>query len=164
MSNSLEELLRCFRCKTNKPLNEFPNNNREYQIKAWKGKCCNCFQCFLEQCLESMGTAKFNFETKQFDVIKFKTEKEVYSFIEKEKTKFMSQEIEKAKETLRAAGYFTDNLWHIDDVKINFKITDEDAQKILEQSLTNEWIMEQIHFCIKDFAIEGGFKKIKHED
>jgi hypothetical protein len=73
-------------------------------------------------------------------------------------------EIEKAKETLRAAGYFTDNLWHIDDVKINFKITDEDAQAILEKALTNEWTMEQIHYSIRVAAEDNGFKELENED
>jgi hypothetical protein len=70
-------------------------------------------------------------------------------------------EIEKAKETLRAAGYFTDNLWHVDDVKLRFEVVnDEDAQTILEKALTNEWIMEQIHYGISEAAADNGFKNL----
>jgi len=77
----------------------------------------------------------------------------------------MTNEIEKAKETLREAGYFTDNLWHIDDVKLRFAVfDDEDAQGILNQALTNDWIMEQIHYGIGEAAEDEGFKKIEHED
>lgn len=73
--------------------------------------------------------------------------------------------IEKAKEVLRDAGYFTDNLWHIDDVKSQFEVFDnEDAQDILNDALTNEWIMEQINITIADIAIEKGFKQINYEN
>jgi hypothetical protein len=68
-------------------------------------------------------------------------------------------EIEKAKAILREAGYFTDNLWHIDDVKLRFDVTDdEEAQEILEQALTNDWIMEQIHYGIGEAAEDKGYK------
>lgn len=74
-------------------------------------------------------------------------------------------EIEKAKETLRAAGYFTDNLWHVDDVKLRFAVFDaEDAQAILETALTNGWIMEQIHYGIGEAAVDFGFKELENED
>lgn len=74
-------------------------------------------------------------------------------------------EVEKAKEVLREAGYFTDNLWHVDDVKLRFAVFDnEDAQSILNQALTNDWIMEQIHYGIGEAATDEGFKEIEHED
>lgn len=74
-------------------------------------------------------------------------------------------EIEKAKEVLRAAGYFTYNLWHVDDVKLRFAVfDDEDAQSILEQALTNDWIMEQIHYGIGEAAEEEGFTKLEEDE
>ena len=74
-------------------------------------------------------------------------------------------EEEKAKEVLRKAGYFVDNLWHVDDVKLRFTVSnDEDAQSILNQALTNDWIMEQIHYGISEAAEDEGFKEIEHED
>lgn len=74
-------------------------------------------------------------------------------------------EIEKAKETLRAAGYFTDNLWHVDDVKLRFGVFDnEDAQDILESALTNAWIMEQIHYGIGEAAEDRGFKNSENNE
>ena len=52
---------------------------------------------------------------------------------------------EQAREVLRNAGYFVDNLWHIDDVRCKFKnLTDEDCQDLLYQTLTNGWIMDHI--------------------
>lgn len=74
-------------------------------------------------------------------------------------------EIEKAKEVLRKSGYFTDNLWHIDDVKGRFQVSDnEDAQDILNDALTNEWVMEQIHLAIRDMAEYNGFKKLERNE
>jgi hypothetical protein len=60
-------------------------------------------------------------------------------------------EIEQAKKTLRDAGYFTDNLWHIEDVKYRFdECDDETAQTILESALTNELTMQHIFNYIDD--------------
>jgi hypothetical protein len=70
-------------------------------------------------------------------------------------------EVNEAKEVLRKAGYFVDNLWHVNDVKDKFLVLDnEDAQEILEDALTNEWIMEQIHLTVDDVAISKGYKKM----
>lgn len=74
-------------------------------------------------------------------------------------------EVKKAKEVLRQAGYFVDNLWHVDDVKLRFVVfDDEDAQDILNDALTNDWIMEQIHYGIGEYAIDKGFKSLEDED
>ena len=69
--------------------------------------------------------------------------------------------IHNAKEVLREAGYFVDNLWSIDDVKLRFAVfDDEDAQGILSDALTNEWITEQIHRTIEDTAMDMGVKNL----
>ena len=61
--------------------------------------------------------------------------------------------IEQAKKTLRDAGYFTDNLWHIDDVKSIYEECDDaTAQEILSNALENDGTMNQIWFAI-NFAI-----------
>lgn len=61
-------------------------------------------------------------------------------------------EIEKAKQVLRQNGYFVDNLWRVEDVQSKYNCTEEQAQVILEQSLTNEATMEQIWLSIKEFS------------
>ena len=64
---------------------------------------------------------------------------------------------EKAKAVLREAGYFVDNLWHIDDIKLRYNCDDdEQAQDILNTALTNEATMEQIWFAIDMVAEEDG--------
>jgi hypothetical protein len=71
-----------------------------------------------------------------------------------------SKQIEEAKQTLTNAGYFTDNLWHVSDVKENFKqtffdeVSDDTAQMILEYALTNPSTMEHIWEAIRIAAID----------
>ena len=61
----------------------------------------------------------------------------------------VEKEIEKAREVLREAGYYVDNLWHIDDVRTLFEnVTDEEAQEILDKSFQNEATFDQIWFAI----------------
>lgn len=57
-----------------------------------------------------------------------------------------------AKATLNENGYFTDNLWHIDDVQFHYDCDSDTAQKILYKALTNEATMEQIRLSIKMVA------------
>ena len=59
--------------------------------------------------------------------------------------------IAQAKFTLKQAGYFVDNLWHIHDV---YNVTDGDIQKdqamqVLSMALTNDATMEQIWQAIQ---------------
>lgn len=68
-------------------------------------------------------------------------------------------EIEKAKAILRDAGYFVDNLWTIRDVQDRFECDDNTAQDILNDALTNEYIVEQIFntiisMSLNDYGLE----------
>lgn len=74
--------------------------------------------------------------------------------------------IEQAKQTLRDAGYFIDNLWCVDDVKGKYKCADDEvAQGILEKALTNEATMEQIWLSIDEFArMEGLVEQADDEE
>lgn len=60
--------------------------------------------------------------------------------------------IANAKLVLKQAGYFVDNLWHINDVKDRFECNDDQAQDILHDALTNEYIVEKVFCQIIDFA------------
>lgn len=69
--------------------------------------------------------------------------------------------IEEAKATLRDAGYFVDNLWHVDDVKSRYEgCDDDDAQEVLDRALTNEATMEQIWFAI-EYAIDAVKREVE---
>jgi hypothetical protein len=68
--------------------------------------------------------------------------------------------IEQAKAILRDAGYFVDNLWHVDDVKSRYEGCEDDtAQEVLDRALTNEGTMEQIWY-----AIEYAIDEVKEEE
>ena len=60
------------------------------------------------------------------------------------------------KRILKTLKYFTDNLWHVNDVMDKYQVTEEEAQYILDKALTNDATMEQIWFAINEFAeLEG---------
>jgi len=70
-------------------------------------------------------------------------------------------EINKAKQVLREAGYYVDNLWSIHDVHDeNNKLTDEQKMKSLDMALTNEYTTEQIFYAI-GVSVEIITNKIK---
>jgi hypothetical protein len=62
-------------------------------------------------------------------------------------------EIENAKQVLKKAGYFVDNLWTVHDVKSKYECTDEQAQKILNDVLSGEYLNGEINESI-DIAAE----------
>jgi len=70
-------------------------------------------------------------------------------------------EIEKAKQVLREAGYYVDNLWSIHDVRDDDnELTDEQKMKALDMALTNEYTTEQIFYAI-GVSVEIITNKIK---
>ena len=60
--------------------------------------------------------------------------------------------IEEAKELLRQNGFYVDKLWHVEDVKSKSDVNDDDAYRILDDALTNDWIMEQINVTIGELV------------
>ena len=53
--------------------------------------------------------------------------------------------IEEAKQVLKDAGFFVDNLWHINDVKHRYNCDDDKlCQSILYNALTNDNTIERI--------------------
>lgn len=56
---------------------------------------------------------------------------------------------QEAKLTLESRGYFTENLWHIDDVKIHDEcLTDDECMEVLDEVLTSPYITETINESI----------------
>ena len=62
--------------------------------------------------------------------------------------------IAQAKALLKNYGYFTDNLWHVDDVMDKVKCDEDTAQSILNDALTNDATFEQVWLAI-DCAIDS---------
>ena len=56
--------------------------------------------------------------------------------------------IDNAKAVLKAAGYYVENLWHVEDVQAKFDCSPIEAMSVLNRALTNEATMEQIWLAI----------------
>jgi hypothetical protein len=69
--------------------------------------------------------------------------------------------VEIARDFLKEKGYFTDMLWHVGDVKQQFECDDNKAQIILNDALTNEWMMEQCFETIRELSKIVGLKENK---
>jgi uncharacterized protein YggE len=70
-------------------------------------------------------------------------------------------EINKAKQVLREAGYYVDNLWSIHDVRDDDnELTDEQKMQALDMALTNEYTTEQMFNAI-GVSVEIITNKIK---
>jgi hypothetical protein len=98
-----------------------------------------------------MDTKKINdIEVFDFDVVS----KEFDAVIKK-------LDIENAKRVLKSAGYYVDNLWQTCDVTMNYECTEKQAQDVLDKSLTNDYVQEQIFSTIKEYA---EYINLKHKD
>ena len=64
------------------------------------------------------------------------------------------------KDELSRRGFFTGNLWRVEDVKLKFFVTDEEAQEILMESLTNDATMEQIQQSINIFGEIKDYREV----
>jgi len=58
--------------------------------------------------------------------------------------------VEQAKQVLKDNGYYVENLWHIEDVKVHYDCTDEEAQQILHAVLHSPYIVETINEVITE--------------
>jgi len=88
---------------------------------------------------------------------------EVYDFVDLSPSKktMRAIEIAQAKELLRSEGYFVDNLWQTEDVKMNYHCTEEQAQKVLSRVLQYDAIYELVWEGIK---YEAENMKLKNVD
>jgi hypothetical protein len=68
-------------------------------------------------------------------------------------------DIENAKELLKREGYYVDNLWQTCDVTLNYDCTEEEAQDVLNKSLTNDATYEQIWMSIGYVAESMNLKR-----
>jgi hypothetical protein len=70
--------------------------------------------------------------------------------------------IDLLKEELERRGFYTGNLWHVQDIKGMFKCDDDEAQDVLDSALTNEATMDRIWFAIRFHADEYGLKELEY--
>jgi len=67
--------------------------------------------------------------------------------------------VEEAKAYLTEQGYYTGNLWSVEDVQANYDCTEDEAQDVLDGALQNEATMEQIWYAINFHAQNDGLKE-----
>lgn len=101
-----------------------------------------------------------------FNLIKFmKTEKindiKVHNFVDLSPSRetMRAIEIENAKQVLKSAGYYVDNLWQTYDVTANYECTEEESQKVLNGALTNDATYQQIWEAISYEAESMNLKR-----
>jgi len=56
--------------------------------------------------------------------------------------------IESAKQFLKDNGYFVDNLWSVHDVKSKYECSEEQAQTVLNDVLSGEWLCGEVNASI----------------
>lgn len=100
-----------------------------------------------------------------FNLIKFMDTKkikdiEVKDYIDLSAT-LKQTDIENAKQVLKSSGYYIDNLWQTEDVKINYHCTEEQAQKILNRVLQYDAIYELVW---EGISYEAESMNLKHKD
>lgn len=66
--------------------------------------------------------------------------------------------IESAKQFLKENGYYTDNLWSVEDVSNKYDCTFDQAQEVLNDTLTNEYLKGEINTMID---MNAGFLDLK---
>jgi hypothetical protein len=71
------------------------------------------------------------------------------------------QLIHMSKLNLHDAGYFTDNLWHIDDVMENFECTEEQAMDVLREALVKGDVISTIFEEIFQLCTERGYERME---
>lgn len=106
------------------------------------------------------GNDIYKEDGQTYDLAKLKKELDTYRFIDDGGMKYRfhisseelteNEEIQRAKKTLERHGYFTENLWHIDDVKAYRNCDDGTAQEVLNSALTSEWVMTRINEQIEE--------------
>ena len=65
-------------------------------------------------------------------------------------TKKKQTKTQKSLDHLESEGFYVGNLWQVSDVQDRFECTDEEALEILDNALTNQYMMEQIHCSIRE--------------
>ena len=51
---------------------------------------------------------------------------------------------EQLRNELELRGYYTNNLWSVEDVTRNHKLSIAQAQDVLDAAMTSEWVVSQV--------------------
>ncbi len=61
---------------------------------------------------------------------------------------------EDLRQELQLRGYYTKNLWHVDDVMQKYDFTSENALEILDDVMQGEYVTSMVFDCI-DINVEN---------
>jgi hypothetical protein len=88
---------------------------------------------------------------------------EVHNFVDLSPSKetMRAIEIDNAKQLLKDNGYFVDNLWQTEDVKMNYHCTEEQAQKLLSRLFQYDAIYQLVWEGIKYEAESMNLKNVE---
>jgi len=70
---------------------------------------------------------------------------------------------ENLRQELELRGWYTQNLWHVDDVMQNYDCTSEDAMRVLDFVLTSDHVTEEVFRDIDDQAEYSNIKRKNDE-
>lgn len=69
-----------------KPIDEFQDNRRHYQIKSRQGKVFSCNPCSRKWTLDNLKAVRFDFENSSWIIHDFKNTNEAIKFLKDETT------------------------------------------------------------------------------
>lgn len=69
--------------------------------------------------------------------------------------------VEQAKQVLKDNGYYVENLWQVADVQTKFDVDAETAQEILDKTLKNPNIFDDIWEVMEYVGEEMGFELLE---
>lgn len=72
--------------------------------------------------------------------------------------------IAEAKKVLKEAGFQVNNLWSIYDVKSKYDCTDKEAMELIEDTMDNDSLKEDVWEIMDVFADVYGFSKIDEDE
>lgn len=64
---------------------------------------------------------------------------------------------------LELRGFYTNNLWHVDDVMNQMTCSFTEAQEVLDKTLTSDWIMGQVWETMSEVMVGHTHKTIDNE-
>ncbi len=74
------------------------------------------------------------------------------------------EQIEFAKNLLRQAGYYVDNMWTIHDVLGMYETSNETAMDLLDGAMRNESVIEHIFDALRHEAESEGIQALESEN
>jgi hypothetical protein len=118
-------------------LNELKlNNNDLSKVNIYYRTDSDCVEELVTHVGEDLFDAETNSELRSIMLMNTTEENDSPTCED-----LMESELEFAKGILKKNGYCTESMWHIDDVKQNYKVSDEQAMQVLVDALSDSTSM-----------------------